>query len=258
MFKTDKEYYADTTHISNSMISAYLKSPAYFESLYITKTIDRPVTPALEFGSAVDCLLTESLDTFNKRFSVKVLKRDNPTLFEENKTSGKTILSPPAWDKVHQVCRLVGETEAYQELMADNTTTQVTLTGAIGDILIKGKLDFLTINGDKAIITDLKTTKNVLPMKFHFHALDYGYYRQMAFYSELVKQTYPEVKDVTCRILAVSKEDWPQIAAFHISQDRVENQYPHIYETLYLINDGVFEERPVSWEVGHEIGGYKE
>lgn len=256
-FATDKEYFADTTHLSNSMVSAYLRSPAYYEAMYVDKTIERPITPALEFGSAVDILLTEGVDKFNELFSVKVLMRDDPERFKENKTSGKTILSPPVWEKVHQVVEKVASTEAFAWLKSHNAQTQVTLTGEIDGIKVKGKLDFLTVIKDVAYIDDLKTTKNVLPMKFHYHSLDYGYYRQACMYKQLVLQNY-DVSTVYNRILAVTKEDWPEVAAFTMSEAYVDRQLPIIQGALVGISKKDFAEKPVSWDQSTVIGVTKE
>ena len=253
-FTTDAEYYADTTHLSNSMVSAYLRSPAYYKALYIDKTIDRPITPALEFGSAVDVLLTEGQDAFDARFSRKVLKRDDPDLFEENKSSGKTILSPQMWIKVHQVVDKVSSTEAFKWLTSHNAMTQVTLTGEIEGIKVKGKLDFLTIVKDVAFIDDLKTTKNVKPIKHLYHCHDYNYFNQAWMYKQLVLQNYPEVSMVYNRHLVVSKEDWPRVSTFILSEMQVDRCEPIVRAALHGITNKEFSEKEVSWSNAHTIG----
>jgi hypothetical protein len=256
-FKTDAEYYADTSHISNSMVSAYLRSPAYFKALYVDRTIVRSPTPALEFGSAVDILLTEGPEAFASEYSVKVLKRDNPEMFEENKASGKTILSPSVWEKVQQVAEKVASTDAFKWLTDNGAQSQVTLTGELDGVKVKGKLDFLTIVNGIAFIDDLKTTKNVLPIKFHYHSLDYGYYRQACMYKQLVMQNF-EVSMVYNRILAVTKEDWPEVAAFTMSEAYVDRQLSTIIDSLHGISSKDFSEKKVGWDQAVMIGVTKE
>ena len=209
------------------------------------------------FGSAVDVLLTEGPEAFASLYSCKVLKRDDPEMFEENKVSGKTILSTQVWEKVQQVAEKVAATEAFKWLKDHNAQTQVMLTGELGGIKVKGKLDFLTIIKDVAFVDDLKTTKNVLPIKFHYHSLDYGYYRQACMYKQLVMQNF-EVSTVYNRILAVTKEDWPEVAAFTMSESYVDRQLSTITDALTGITRQDFAEKPVSWDQSTLIGVTKE
>jgi len=264
LFLTDDDYFSDTTHISNSMVSAYLRSPSYFKALYIDKSIVRPITAALEFGSAVDCILTEGTAAFNKLYSVAVYKKDNPKLFEENKTSGKTILTQATWDKVIQVTNTVMSTEAHAWLLAKNALPQIVLTGTLTPldsnqgVPIKGKLDWLTIIDDTAYIDDLKTTQNILPMKYHYHALDYGYYRQAWMYKQLVLQNYPQVKFVHNRHLAVTKTDWPEVATFTLNETYVDFQEDRVLRALHGITNKDFNDPVVSWDNSLYIGEVKE
>lgn len=251
-FSTDKEYYADTSHISSSMIKAYLKSPAYYKALYIDKTITGPDSPAIDFGSALDTLLTESEEAFHKQFTYSVLKKDDPEKFEANKTFEGTVLTKSAYDLVLAAAGAVQSTTAYKVLQNNNPQSQTVLTGEINGVKVKGKLDWLNIiepeEGRRiAVITDLKTTTNLHPTKYFYHALDFNYDVQMAMYKELTRQTFL-VDDVVCQHLVVSKNEWPQVAVFEFGPQLLEVGMNKIINALSGIAAEDFAEKDVTWE----------
>jgi hypothetical protein len=251
-FKTDKEYFADTTHISASMIKAYLRSPSYYKALYIDKVLAGPDSPAIDFGSALDTLLTESEEEFHKGFTYSVLKRDDPERFESNKTFAGKVLSRSAYDTVLAAANAVQATTAYKDIMNNEPLPQTVLTGNINGVDVKGKLDWLNIidlksGGKKAIITDLKTTTNLHPTKYYYHALDFGYHVQMAMYKELVMQNF-DVMDVTCQHLVVTKNDWPIVATFEFGSSLIQKGMDQIEYALQGITEQKFEEKDVGWD----------
>jgi len=291
IFETDEQYYADTSHISNSMVSAYLRSPSYYEALYVSRTIVREPTPALIFGSAVDCCLTEGEEVFNQKYrkafvrTIKLFKRtclkkenavkydfesekvakvkreyDKETKLKAAHEKGDAIILTPAiYDSVLRVVKKVRSTDAFKWLETNGAVAQVSLTGTVnGGVKVKGKLDWLTIKGNTAYIDDLKTAKNILPMKFHYHCLDYGYYRQAWMYRNLVLQNYPDVQYVINRHIVATKDAWPQVNTFILDEERVLS----CGETMCWAIDGIirkdFDDPIVSWEKAVSIGGLDE
>ncbi len=248
MWKTDKAYYADTTHISSSMIRAYLRSPAYYKALYIDKSVKGPDSPSIDFGQALDTLLTQGKRKFNQRFTKRVLKGDAPKAFEKLKTTKKTILSADAYDMVFIAQATIRATAAFQWLESHDTSSQLTLTGKLAGSPIKGRLDWLTIEGPVAYITDLKTTTNLHPTKYYYHCLDLSYALQMALYRELVFQNYPQVEGVACQHLVVSKDSWPQVATFTFHKDLLKKELFNIIGAIEGITAGKFEEKDVTWD----------
>jgi len=295
-FKNDEEYFADTTHISNSMVSAYIKSPSYYKARYIDRLIDQKKTAPLIFGSAADCLLTEGEEVFNKTYSRKIeregklfkrscRKKDDAATFlietplvesakkfydeetidlklQEGNFFKENILTPKVYDMVLHVTKRVKETMAFQWLIANEAQSQVVLTGEIttpdGPVKVKGKLDFLTIIGDTAYIDDYKTAQNVSRNKYHWHCMEFGYYRAAWFYTQLVLQNYPEIKFIHFRHLVVTKTDWPEVATFTLNQARIELQAPLIIRALTRINNQDFTDPTVSWDTCEYIGEVEE
>lgn len=255
-FKTDKEYFADTSHISSSMIKAYLRSPAYYKAMYIDKTMPGPDSAAIDFGSALDCLLTESTAKFNKKFTYAVLKRDNPELFEANKGFKGTILSQNAYDTVMFAANAVKATSAYKWIQDNNPQGQTVLTGEIGGVKVKGKLDWLNIieeDGKRiGVITDLKTTTNLHPTKYYYHVLDFRYDVQMAMYRELVRQTFL-VDEVICQHLVVTKNDWPTVASFKFDESLLRKGEASIDHAIRGIVEKNFDEKDVDWDNAFEL-----
>jgi len=249
-FKNDQEYFADKTHISNSMIGDYLKSPAYYKAKHTDQTIEQTKTPAMILGSALDCLLTESEDKFNSTYSEQCLKRDNPEQFELNKTGQFEVLTPAAWKQVHNMADLVKQLPLFQEIK-DKSDKQIILTGEFQGMKTKGKLDFLVIDGEIATIIDLKSSAKIEPVPYHYHALTYGYYRQMAMYSDLVRQNYKEVNNIICKHIVVSKDtDWSKCSVFTLDGNRIAAEILNIGATLNNIKEGKFEEIFEEHEIG--------
>jgi len=254
MFKNDEEYFADKEYISNSMIGDYLKSPAYYEAKHVSKIIPKQSSPAMVLGLALDCMLTEGLNVFGMTYSKQCLKRDNPELFEQNKTGAFEVLTEAAWNQIHTMAGLIEELPLYKEIK-DKADKQVILTGQFGTgYKVKGKLDFLVVENDTAYIYDLKTSSVIKPIQYHYHCLDYGYYRQMAMYKNLVIQNY-KVKKVVCKHIVINKDPWwNKCSVFTLNEDRIDKEMNTITDTIRNINakafDEVFEE--------HEIGEEKE
>jgi len=246
-------YYEDISHISSSMIKAYLKSPAYFEALYVSRNIQRKSTSALDFGQALDTLLTEGKKEFNEQFTYTVLKRDDPERFEANKHFEGTVLSDSAYKLVLQCSETIKTTSAYQWLMQTETVSQPILTGNWFGSPIKGRLDWLTVEGDQAWVTDLKTTTNLHPTKFYYHCLDYDYPLQMAMYRELTRQNYPDVTFITCQHLVVSKNDWPQVATFRFSSHLLDKEISRIQYAIEGIQRKDYIDKDTAWSDAYEL-----
>ena len=69
--ETNDQYHADTTRLSNSMLSVLKKSPQEFHGRYIAKTMPHPQpTESMSLGSCVHCLTIEPLEVMN-RFVIK-------------------------------------------------------------------------------------------------------------------------------------------------------------------------------------------
>ena len=122
-----------------------------------------------------------------------------------------------------------------QPMFMDNLARcekQVILTGEIAGVLFKGMVDFLdpiTFNGyDTKCMKDFKkvwSNTDKMHVSWYFA---YGYNYQAAIYAELIRQTFG--KTGVQHILAVTKEEVPDVCAFYFSDEILENALEIIKE----------------------------
>ena len=199
---THKNYFTkQNKYLSNSKIGDYLRDPYFFYRKHIVHKVDYMVTDPMIIGSAVDCILTESLYLFKKRY-MTVSRRTKDETYEYQ-------LTESMYNTVMNIAEAVKRTTAYKDLKKAKYKRQVLLKHDMPLGSFKGMcgmLDFLKIDGDAAHIVDLKTAVDASPHKYAYKCEDFGYFRQMAMYSMLVMYNYPEVKHVSCSHLVVEKD----------------------------------------------------
>lgn len=244
-------YYENTTLISNSMVSTFMKSPYRYKEMYIDKTITREPTDSMIVGGAVDCILTEGFAEFNKQY--EVVKRRTDKARQINETMYKTviklvdrILEQPVYQDIVNGCKKYQPTE-MQLILVDE------------ELGVKGKLDFLQVShdGKSARIIDLKTTKSIRPDRYHYSCIDYGYYRQMAMYRHLVLTNYPSVKNVVCYHLSIEKDNDGiyDCSLFHMGTDILDVQFENLREILSEIKaEKEFARSTIEWDDAVLIG----
>jgi exodeoxyribonuclease VIII len=66
--------------------------------------------------------------------------------------------------------------------------TEQSMFWTFDNLRLRGRLDRLIVNGDSAMVLDLKLTSNASPEKFFFHAEDMGYHYQAAAYMWAVRE----------------------------------------------------------------------
>jgi len=247
---TPENYFSkENPYLSNSKCNNWLRDKEYFHEKHILHSVPNVVTDALVFGSAVDTWLTEGEEAFRKEF-IAVDRRSRKSEIPWSKQLSRSV-----WDEIEAVCRAVEATDAYQAL--EGHKKQVILSHDM-DLThfkgIAGVLDFLLVDGDSAVITDLKTTKNVDTNKYHWSCVDYGYYRQLAMYDMLVRKNYPEVKHITHRHIAVEKKT-NKVRTFSVAPQRIALEKEVLVDIFADIKQEVdFKNPPVTWEDTVTIG----
>ena len=255
---TENYFTPENKYLSNSKISAFLKDKYYFKQLHIEHIIEFKQTPSIKLGKMIDISLTEGITAFNKTYQVKVLKKDDPELFEYQKIHAEELnfITSSEMDKVLAIVNSVARQDAYKALK--NYDKQVILqTDKKMGIWegYAGVLDFLFIEGNTAIIVDLKTTQSIDERKYSYSCEDYGYYRQMAMYSMLVYDNYPDIKLVKCRHLAVENNDLHKVALFKFDQLRTRQEMANINKYMNNIVEEIdFLPQNLDWDQAKLLG----
>jgi hypothetical protein len=133
--------------------------------------------------------------------------------------------------------RVSGSVEAFNRQymftdVTDKCESQVIVTGDIGGIPFKGMVDFLdmdTFDGyDTKCMKDFKKVYSDNEKMYVNWFFAYGYNYQAAIYRELIRQTFGEAGRQ--HILAVTKEEVPDVAALHFSDEILDNALDIIKE----------------------------
>jgi hypothetical protein len=138
--------------------------------------------------------------------------------------------------------------DIWNDLKDKRWKKQVILTD--DNLGICGMLDFLLVDGDSAIIVDLKTSNTIDPRKYYWHCYDYNYFLQAAFYKTLVLANYPEVKIVSFYHLAVEKDpDMLYNCAVFQFDNAIINDHVEIMkaELRELRKESEFAPKSVGW-----------
>jgi hypothetical protein len=253
---TKSNYYSLTNkYISNSKLGDFIKDKNYFYQKHIAGTIPHEVTDPMIIGSAVDTWLTQGEKKFREDYILVSRRSDKDGDYEHQ-------LNPTMYAKIEKMCRRVESQDAYKQLKGSKRQVILQKDIPLGQFEgICGMVDFLKIKDDVAYIIDLKTSETIDTKKYHYHALSYNYYRQMAFYTLLVKHTYPEVQEVVCRHLVVEKDpnEIYTCRTFILSNERIEEEIDFInlklneiqLETKWLPNN-------CSWDQAETIGALTE
>lgn len=234
-------YTSENTAISNSKVGDFLNSKEYYKAKHIDGTVERSTTPSMQIGSMADIYMsTGKASAILKEFSVKCLKRDNPEEFEAQKTmDADRIVSETNYDKAINIGRKIVESDLYSWFKKNKTEFQVILQGKVDGIDVCGMTDALTVVGDNVYIDDFKTSApNAMGsvVKWHFHCVDYGYYRQMAHYKDMVEQMHPD-KNIVCRHIVISNDDFAQVKLFAFSPETLVEPLKQFKETVKAITE---------------------
>lgn len=258
---TLKTYYtARNNYLTSSKIKDYLKDPYYFYQKHITHEIVETLdTPSVRIGSAADCYLTRGASVFNKTYSEKVTKKENPDLYEYQKLVPDNILTASEMERALAIIDNVKRTTLYKDIKK-NFKKQVILQhdeplGCFAGTA--GALDFLKVDGNKAIIIDLKTTSDVSLPKFKYASLDLGYFLQQAMYQRLVRKNFPEVKVVESYILAVENNGPVYKTAFYrLDQNEIQFEQAKLSALIELIKHlkpSDYKPQDLTWDSAEEL-----
>lgn len=238
-------------YLSNSKLGDWLKSKEYFYGRHVTNTIVKPETEALILGKACDIWLTKSRKAFEKEY-LRVKRRSS-------KITGFVQLSERQYDQVVKICESVEKTSAFKEFKKGKKQVILQMDKKIG--MFEGLCGIPDVlHFDKKMtsctIDDLKTAKTVDSKKYHFHCLEYGYYRQQAVYQILIEATYG-ISKFTSRHLVVEKDSDGiyKVKTFILSQARIEEEKKKVWQILEdIAKEKTFKDKDVSFADAEVIG----
>lgn len=216
MLTKDNYFKINNGYLTNSKIGDFLQCPNYFYRKHITGEIEREETAALTVGKAVDELLTA--DELSSKYFIAGDRRTKEGKAQalEMAEKGFKIISKKEYDSLMALAIAVEETDAFKQLKDFTRQEIITLENEIGPHFkgVAGIPDFYKIEDRECIIVDLKTTRNIKSRAYTGLCWEYGYFRQMAMYTLLLGNKYPDVQSFKYYHLIVDKTE-------HINHVRV-------------------------------------
>jgi len=245
--------------LTNSRIGDWLKCKRFFYERHITG--QRPgivITDALKVGKAVDTFLFEGESEFRKKF-IAVSRRSikNPPI-------NVIELTEKQYEDILGMAEVLLRQPVVKDLADFETQKIISIPMQIGDHFtgLAGIPDWIKINGDKCIIVDLKTAFDADDRKYHYKCLDFGYYRQFAVMTIIIRKLYPDVKYFTYRHIVVEKDKDSIFNpfAFNIANERVEEMEKLIINNIIpsIAAEKNFLPKEVLWENALTVGAMDE
>ena len=181
--------YFDVDAVSQSFLKTFLYCQYWAQESYITKTLPRETSQAMQFGSALDKWLTEN-PTFWEEYAV-VSRRSKEMLATGKNAEGKVELTNTDHTNMTDLAELVEDQPLYKKhFQGKSTQKEIFYTYVAKDgtkIPLKAKLDYFSEDTKKAIIADLKACQDGSYAKFKWTIQDFNYDFQLAFYRLMVR-----------------------------------------------------------------------
>jgi len=263
-------YTNENKYLTNSKISTYLRDKPTFKRWYIDGKLEWESSPSLIMGKAVDTWVLGNKYKFNKLFEIKVLKKNNPDKYEKQQATEKTLIAPEMYKKIEQMVNNLLDTKIIKDIKRRPWTKDTILKMDSDKIPnfdgIAGIPDVFQINSDEATIIDLKTSAKIDEMSqkmkksvrkdlikprlsFYWHASDYGYFRQLAFYSELIKRNYPNVNTFKYYWVVVGNQAPHHVQFYKVDSDVIDMVRDDLFENIIpsICKDEKFKNDPIGW-----------
>ena len=251
---TKENYFSiENKYISNSRISDWLKDKHYFYQKHITGDIENKKTIPMLIGSACDCWLTDSRKAFELQYNV-VARRNL-----KNPPSDVIEITQSQYDEIVGICESVERQDAYKAMKGHTTQKILTMPMELGLFCgICGVPDFFKIDGKTAVITDLKSAERAdSPIKYYYHCLDYGYFRQAAMYKILLRYNFKDVEKIIFRHITVQKEENIYgVYTFILDDERIAMEEENILSNILpmIAKEKDFLPRNTKWSDAIVIG----
>lgn len=182
IFDLPFDEYLKRPELSNSGIGKILKSPAHFKGSEDVKT------KSTDTGSLLHKLVLEP-DGFDAEYHVADVDRrtkEGKAVAADVDKAGKKLVSTADYDAARAMRDAIMSHPVAGELFSIPGDSEVTMTGQISGVGIKGRADRLT--KDRSMLIDLKTTSDASPEATQRSVITYGYHRQDALYTYLLSE----------------------------------------------------------------------
>lgn len=249
MFTLTKDNYYDPKrpHVSVSQIKDYLRSPSFYYRRHVLKDPKVQIVPtdAMKRGTVVDDMLTRGQTSIQPR----VLKRDNPELYEEQQHLPDSVLIGQSyWDEAHEIINNLLVDPLWMD-WADTSTFQVLLQGNINGVKVCGLADRIDGREQYFEIIDLKVTnasKISSPEKWMWNCIEMKYAHQFAMYQHLLSEENGNKKShITCRHVCAAfvEPGFVEVKSFLIPQAMIDAAYLEIVSALDGIKNKKFDKK---------------
>jgi len=257
-------YSPDRPHISNSMLSDYSKSRAYYKAKYIDKDprLQFKVTDSMKRGLVVDDQLTnEGNGGYQMKFKRSCLKRDNPdqyemethTIEDQKQLDPRYLVGEKTYEEAEEIIEAIRQHSFWKNGL-EKRDFQVLLKGELEDSSICGLADWIDDLGDgRYRIVDLKVTsamKLASTAKWSINSINMGYVRQGALYQHMfaVDKRIPIENIEFCHaVAAFVMPGVVKIELFRFKQDMLDVAFDGATELLRDIRENHFEDIDKDW-----------
>lgn len=247
---SSKEYHADNTAISRSMLMQFKRSPLHYWYNYIKpQKTECTSTDAMIFGNAVHTMLLEPEKFYETYFVLEKLdlrkasdKEKHAELLELNK--GKIALKREEYEKIismkeafinhPKASKIIHQGKIEQSFFWEDNDT---------GMLCKARPDIYKGN----IIIDLKTTMDASELSFRSSTYKYGYYLQAAMAQEAFKALNEEEMD-SFIFIAIEKEPPYAIAIYIIDQASIDKGVKEFKQLLASLKECMEKDEWPSYE----------
>ena len=260
MALTHQNYHTlENRYLTNSRIGDWLKCKRFFFERHISG--QRPgmvITDALKIGKAVDIFISQGEEEFRKQF-IAVSRRNikNPPI-------NVIELTEKQYEDVIGMSQVILNQPAYKDLADYDKQRIITLDMPIGEHFcgLAGIPDFMRIEGDTCYLVDEKTAWDTDDRKYYYKCRDFGYFRQFAVMTIILRQTNPEIKNFIYRHLVIEKDKDSifQPAVFTLANEQIEAEIDVINKHIIpdISKEKDFKPKEVNWKDAILIGAMDE
>ena len=255
MILTHEIYHTlDNRYLTNSRMGDWLKDKRYFREKHITGERVDTKTDALRIGSAVDTFLFEGEKAFREKF-IGVSRRNI-----KNPPTNITELTIKQFDEVFEMVTVLLRQPTIQDIKDYQTQQIIQMDMPLGEHFcgLSCIPDWIKIDGDTCHLVDLKTTNEANEKKHHFKCIQFGYYRQLALMSIIIKNNYPNVKKFTYRHTGIEKDPDSIFSpfAFYLDNRQIEFQEKKILNEIIpaITAEKDFKPNEATWESAATVG----